>query len=335
MAAHNNGAVLALLLLLLLSSSVSAQQPAAAAPAGAAAAADGADAVAAAAAAAAASAPASTASVHTVFLTDCTVYSDWQSMAMVFAWRAAKQPGRLTRVMCCAPGEAEAYAQTRAEVLALVPTHVAPSFSRDEEAGDDYAAYNKPGGVMHWLEHGGVKEEWILVLDSDMMLRRPFDPADFNLTRGWATGARYDYLIGVDNELAERHIPEVARRTDALAGPPGRRADRVGGFYLIHREDLRAVAPLWLQYARAVRRDPEAWRLAGDFYATKRGDRPWISEMYGYSFAAAKLGLRHCWDEESMIYPGYTPAGVPRVLHYGLLWHLDYEGGRWSFDKHW
>jgi hypothetical protein len=28
-------------------------------------------------------------------------------------------------------------------------------------------------------------------------------------------------------------------------------------------------------------------------------------------------------------------SGVPRILHYGLLWHLQYHKGAWSFDKHW
>ncbi|GBF90906.1 hypothetical protein Rsub_03761 [Raphidocelis subcapitata] len=278
--------------------------------------------------------PAVPGAVHTVFLTDCSPYSDWQALAMAFGWRDSGQSGRLTRVMCCTEEERAAYPGDK---LSLVPTHVAPSFSRHAPSGDEYAAYNKPGGVIHWLAHAPPDEEWVLVLDSDMILRRAFDPADYAARLGpsEARGARYDYLIGVDNDLAERHIPEVPRAEDARAGPRGRRADRVGGFYFIRRDDLARVAPLWLKYAQDVRGDPEAWHLSGDFYAAKPGDRPWISEMYGYAFGAAKAGLSHQSDEESMIYPGYVPQGVPRILHYGLLWHLEYEGGRWSFDKHW
>lgn len=41
------------------------------------------------------------------------------------------------------------------------------------------------------------------------------------------------------------------------AGPRGRRGDQVGGYTLMHREDLRRVAPLWLQYTEAVRFDPD------------------------------------------------------------------------------
>ena len=80
----------------------------------------------------------------------------------------------------------------------------------------------------------------------------------------------------------------------------------------------------------------KAWHLSGDFYSKRAGNKPWISEMYGYAFGAASLGIRHAWDEESMVYPGYAPVGVPRLLHYGLLWHVDRaDGTRWSFDKHW
>jgi hypothetical protein len=39
-------------------------------------------------------------------------------------------------------------------------------------------------------------EDWVVVLDSDMLLRRPFLPSDFNVSRGWAVGAKYDYMIG-------------------------------------------------------------------------------------------------------------------------------------------
>jgi hypothetical protein len=53
----------------------------------------------------------------------------------------------------------------------------------------------------------------------------------------------------------------------------------------------------------------QAWRLTGDVYSKKRGDKPWISEMYGYSFGAAKAGVWHKYDEESMLYPSYMPNG--------------------------
>lgn len=53
----------------------------------------------------------------------------------------------------------------------------------------------------------------------------------------------------------------------------------------------------------------QAYRLSGDVYAIHPGDKPWISEMYGYAFAAAKADVWHHWDTTSMIYPQYEPHG--------------------------
>jgi hypothetical protein len=106
--------------------------------------------------------------------------------------------------MCCTEDEARSYPS---HILKLVKTHIAPSFTVHPRTGDVYAAYNKPEAVIDWLEHITPKEDWIVVLDSDMLVRRPFLPHDWNVTKGWAVSAPYDYMIGVNNALADRHIP--------------------------------------------------------------------------------------------------------------------------------
>ena len=53
----------------------------------------------------------------------------------------------------------------------------------------------------------------------------------------------------------------------------------------------------------------QSWRLTGDQYVEK-GGKPWISEMYGYAFGAAKAGVRHRWDKRTMTYPTYAPSGA-------------------------
>ena len=197
---------------------------------------------------------------------------------------------------------------------------------------------------------------------------------------GRAVSAFFGYMKGVKNELAMKHVPEVVPRNDTLAGPKGRRGDMVGGFTLMHREDLRRVAPLWLKYTEDVRFDPDvraragggagergtggegscvvlllcsaavtrqgrgvgcgegalhwplrlsqafssrpppsapapspgvqAWELSGDAYSTHKGDRPWISEMYGYSYGCAKADVWHLVHRTAMLYPGYDVSGV-------------------------
>ena len=182
---------------------------------------------------------------------------------MIFSFKMSGQPGKVTRVMCCTEEEKAKYPK---ELLNAVDTWVAPSMTVNPHNGDHYAAYNKPEAVIDWLDHNTPEEEYVLVLDSDMVLRRPFFVEVMGPKLGWAVGARYTYMIGVNNELALRHIPEVAPRNDTLAGPYGRRADQVGGFFFIHRDDLKRMSHDWLGFSEKVRFDdqvrPAAMSLA-------------------------------------------------------------------------
>lgn len=82
------------------------------------------------------------------------------------------------------------------------------------------------------------------------------------------------YLIGCDNELAKLHTSNP----DAC--------DKVGGVIIMHIDDLRKFALLWLHKTEEVRADTAHYgkNLTGDIY-----ESGWISEMYGYSFGAAEV----------------------------------------------
>jgi len=268
------------------------------------------------------------ASVHTVFTTECGIYFTWQALGMVYSHKKSGQPGKITRLISCTDSQWEEYPDKD-----LVPTHRAPSYTTNPHNQDHYSAYNKPEAVIHWLANNVIEEEFVLILDADMVMRAPFIPQELGAKKGLAISAFYGYLEGVSNALALKHVPEVLPRNDTLAGPKGRRGDQVGGFILMHQEDLRRMAPMWLKYSEDVRFDPDAWNLTGDVFATHPGDRPWISEMYGYSFAAAKADVWHKSHLTAMIYPGYKPLDVPKVLHYGLEWYVD-TPDKYRFDKH-
>ena len=53
----------------------------------------------------------------------------------------------------------------------------------------------------------------------------------------------------------------------------------------------------------------QAWNLTGDSYSVNPGDKPWISEMYGYSFGCAMADVWHKVDYSAMLYPGYFTTG--------------------------
>ena len=164
--------------------------------------------------------------------------------------------------------------------------------------------------------------------------------SQYSVLPGWAASVYFSYMIGTHNDLALRHIPEVPPAEDAVAGPLRRRSDQVSAVVLMHLNDLQRMAPLWLDYSQRVRDDPLAWNETGDAYATSPGMKPWISEMYGYSFGAAKAGVKHHVDLAAMLYPGHDPIDSPLALHYGRLFQI-YDAHNttskpiYAFRKHW
>ncbi|CAN7116841.1 unnamed protein product [Brassica rapa subsp. narinosa] len=249
--------------------------------------------------------------IHTLFSTECTTYFDWQTVGFMHSFRLSGQPGNITRLLSCTDEDLKKY-----KGHDLAPTHYVPSMSRHPLTGDWYPAINKPAAVVHWLHHTNIDAEYIVILDADMILRGPITPWEYKATRGRPVSTPYDYLIGCDNDLAKLHT----RNPEAC--------DKVGGVIIMHIDDLRKFAMYWLLKTQEVRADKEHYgkELTGDIY-----ESGWISEMYGYSFGAAELNLRHIINKEILIYPGYVPEpGVDyRVFHYGL----EFKVGNWSFDK--
>ncbi|KAG6549628.1 hypothetical protein Mapa_008606 [Marchantia paleacea] len=250
--------------------------------------------------------------IHTLFSTECNDYFDWQTLGLYHSFQLSGQPGFITRLLSCTEEKLKKYKN-----LDLAPTHVVPSMSVHPLTGDRYPAYNKPASIVHWLNHVQMDVEYVVILDADMILRGPITPWEYGASRGKIVSVSYDYLIGCDNELARLHTryPEYC--------------PKVGGVLVVHIDDLRLLAPLWLHKTEEVRADKSHWatNITGDVYG-----HGWISEMYGYSFGAAELKLKHIVKNEIMLYPGYVPPpGIEvRVLHYGL----NFKIGNWSWDKH-
>lgn len=251
--------------------------------------------------------------MHTLFSVECQNYFDWQTVGLMHSFKKAKQPGPITRLVSCTEEEKRNY-----KGMDLTPTLEVPSMSRHPRTGDWYPAINKPAGVAHWLKHSKDAEnvDWVVILDADMIIRGPIIPWELGAEKGKPVAAYYGYLVGCDNLLASLHTkhPELC--------------DKVGGLLAMHIDDLRALAPMWLSKSEEVREDRAHWgtNLTGDIYG-----KGWISEMYGYSFGAAEVGLHHKISDDLMIYPGYIPRpGVePILLHYGL----PFKVGNWSFSK--
>jgi hypothetical protein len=153
---------------------------------------------------------------------------------------------------------------------------MAPSYEVNPHNGDVYNAYNKPLAIIDWLSKAPPEEEWLVILDADMVQREPFVCAGAEGTqaealppalralpckRGHPIAAFYGYLKGSANELAVKYLPNVAPRNDTAGGQPfGRRADQVGGLFIVHRDDMMQYMHDWLKITEEVRLDPDVRR---------------------------------------------------------------------------
>ena len=234
-------------------------------------------------------APIVTTSMHTVFSSECTSYFDWQAAGLFYSHTQVLQPGYVTRLMAC--DHPEGYAGSD-----IGPTHVHPNFAlgKNNHVHDHYNPYNKPFSLQHWLDNAvePVTQDYILIVEPDTVFRKPLDcHRELGVRPGVVASSPYPYLNGADNGMAAQFISSEGAA----------RVDRVGGFICLHIDDLRKLVPLWTKLTVEVRKHPERyWRIdgvgtdydTGDQYVT-RGHAPYISDMYGYIFAAAELGLRH------------------------------------------
>ena len=243
--------------------------------------------------------------LHVVFSAECTPLFDWHSVGLFYSFYASGQHGNITRLLACSEAEQAKYPKANLEIG---PTFVHRNM-RDDPLVDEkgYPSYNKPYSVMSWLAATKINEDYVLMLDADMVMRQPIEPTSLGARRGNVVSAEYTYLYGTTNGFTERFIPKKLQR----------RLAQVGGFHIFHKEDLRAISPLWLEYTKKVRafghKEPDTffresmWLPADTPESTKsvrRKQAMWHSEMYGYVFAAALVGVTHHVRQDVMMYPG-------------------------------
>lgn len=198
--------------------------------------------------------------VHTVFSIDGSRFQRWQAELLAYSHRKVHQPGPLTRLYS---------ARNKPSVFAG-RTFRTPPYSPHPETKDDYAPYNRIGALAEWLETSPPKESTVLVLDPDFVFLTPYDEP---VKRGRPVTQRVAYMR-----------PEIPRNAKVLQrhGYKARSVQPMGIPLLIHQDDLRALLPLWMEKTMAIRDDRVSRKYAN-----------WISDMWGYVFAAIDLGLRH------------------------------------------
>jgi hypothetical protein len=150
----------------------------------------------------------------TAFMTACTPAAEWQSLGLYYSFLrccilAVKitcmlkqqhhscstthacslscrsgQPGRLVRIAACFKGEAEP--------TALVPTWTTTGVDYVDHI--QYPLFNKAWAISEYMQRAQPQEEYVLILDSDMLLHSPLLPSEFGIAPGRAAAENMWYL---------------------------------------------------------------------------------------------------------------------------------------------
>ena len=191
---------------------------------------------------------------YAVFSTECNSYFDWQSIAWLYSHQMVQQPGYALRLMAC--DKPEGYPG-----LNIGPTYIHPNYGhpRNNHVQDHYTPYNKPGSLNHWLFENPTppvddNNSYVLVMEPDMFFRKMVDCEELGAAPGIVVTSPSPYLEGAANGMAAQFVD----------GDAAGQVDQVGGFYCFHMSDLIRVAPLWLKYTKAVRKNPHLyWNIDG------------------------------------------------------------------------
>ncbi|CEG46306.1 uncharacterized protein PHALS_02714 [Plasmopara halstedii] len=334
--------------------------------------------------------------LHFVFTTSCEPSQDWQSEALAQSFARVGQQGTLTRIVSgCSDDALKNLLRRTKKSSPHLQIHVTRDFRSlpiFKEAGnekenastpDDYTPYNKPFGLRDWLESANppVREEIIVILDPDFLFIREF---------AVNTGGRVTSAHDVDSGDYERDAEVIEglrqyKRFFVYSGSRSNVRDTV--------VDGVAVAQRWSEYlgttafdnssdicpecANVTKRDATEFFAVGPPYAITRRDlaqfiddycnmtvskrdqmnrEHWMSEMLGYSLAAAKHNVKHTTFDNLALgnkaddYTGFvnllkgnpcedpilplTQGEVPPLLHGCHSYESDDDRGlKWIFYK--
>lgn len=182
------------------------------------------------------------------------------------------QKGTITRIASGCTEEEQRHVETLHSYLpSQFKVHFTPDFKEDKKTGKRYDFFNKPFGMLHWLEHaqGVGKDAVIALIDPDFFFLRPLSavlgtesetivskPVQYSdlplrVDKGHPIGQQYglgahwlrfnrSYICGQDSPCT------TTSEADAIKYFP------VGPPYIGHRSDLTAIATTWADFVPRI-----------------------------------------------------------------------------------
>jgi hypothetical protein len=212
-------------------------------------------------------------------------------------------------------------------LMALMPTHVTAQLGQDKTRG--FQVINRPWSVLEFLKSDMYKqrvlEDYVLILEGDHIILKPIP----NLaTADTPVGFFFPYM-------SPDQVPDHPRIVAKWYKGPREHVQPTGPSpAIMHKAVLETLTKDWFELSVELKRDRETDKCFG-----------WVLEMWGYTIACARLGIKHKLLQQLQIEPAATwhqnvSAEDPYIYHYTFAHEYTHEGypmvgqlGEWSFNK--
>jgi len=274
---------------------------------------------------------------HVILTATAQVYQQWQCRIMYHHWKqirdadpagACTEMTGFTRLVASPGGQPDG-------LEGEIPSVFTPEYDgRDLNRFHGYRVINRPRSVVHFLrtpQYQAIKEEYIFIAETDHIILQP-------IPNHASKGSPMAYVFGYMGPNPA-HASFLQRVWPAGGASGYKRVQSIGPSpVLIHKTDLEIIAQPWNDIAVALKTDPQADSVLG-----------WVIEMWGYSVAAASIGLRHQEYRDFQVEPGALSTksqleGFPLrywIFHYTYQFEYMLDGtpcqpwtiGEFSLDK--
>ncbi|XP_018455992.2 hydroxyproline O-arabinosyltransferase 1 [Raphanus sativus] len=254
---------------------------------------------------------------HTAVTASDSVYNTWQCRVMYYWFKKAKasagpgsEMGGFTRILH--NGKPDKY-------MDEIPTFVAQPLPSGMDQG--YVVLNRPWAFVQWLQQTDIKEDYVLMSEPDHVIVKPIP----NLAKD-GFGAAFPFFY-----IEPKKYEKVLRKYYPEERGPVTNIDPIGNSpVIVGKEDLKKIAPTWMNVSLAMKKDPEADKAFG-----------WVLEMYAYAVSSALHGVSNVLHKNFMIQPPWDKeVGDKYIIHYTYGCDFDMKGhltygkvGEWRFDK--
>ena len=262
---------------------------------------------------------------HTILTAQASTYQRWQTLIFYHHFRKQQrlQPCTemvgFTRLLASSNGAND-------DLMELMPTVTVPQLGFDKTRG--FQVINRPWTMLQFLNmpefNQRITERYVYIAETDHLLLQDIPN---RATPKLNVAFFFPYMSPVPTEQAnvvKRYFDGNHLSVQPVGPSPA----------IVHVDNLRKLTPLWYQLSVDLKHDGAADRAFG-----------WVLEMWGYSIACARVGIKHYVWQQLQIEPSSTwhqnvSAEDPYIYHYTFGVEYSADGipmvgtvGEWSLDK--